>query len=689
MFVNTTNPDRNGETGEQIEYNLPEWMAISAFFAVAWYNVLELNISIFMTFKRRRGLYFWSLLVSSWGIVFHELGFLLKLFQVTTSNYLSCTLITIGWWPMVTGQAIVLYSRLHLVVKEQWILKAVKIMIIWNAVTLHIPTTVFTFGSSSPAWASFLTGFDYMERIQMTIFCTQEFIISGIYLWATRRLLRPIYRGRTRSVMMQLICINVVIILMDVAMLTEEYENYYDVEAPMKGMVYSIKLKLEFAVLTQLMRLANSGLDPANLRYDEEKAWGKEKKNTPLHRLARAIPRPGRARKNEESAGQTYDPTPPPRRSDLEFLQPQISNQMQSTRSFSMTGFGSIPDDPRMLGAVLHSCAETSANERNGSVSTIYNNPAAFFSGKRRRVRDPLDPLSTIDSPAISRESTTVRKIPTQFSNVDYQIPRGSKAEPDQIREDTTAGSPYSPTFNPPSPTQAAEPEPHSPTSRPLPPLPLSPTSQQARPTTLYSTTSTSTYRPTSPALRTSLTRTSSSHTTRHAPLSNRLSAFLKPLHLTLSGPSSPTSTSPPPLSPTEPSSKLHSDMVPDPDLLRPSRPSVTDWAPTPMQDLSISLHPSSPAAISDGDASSANSRTRLNPYEKAAHTLFARSKAIEATARGKEMDRMYEFDWEKGEKDQEKGNDEIGKVEEVEDVYQGRAGLGGGKGMGWVTSAL
>ena len=578
-------------------------------------------------------------------------------------------------------------------VKEQWILKAVKIMIAWNAVTLHIPTTVFTFGSSSPAWPSFLTGFDYMERIQMTIFCTQEFIISGIYLWATRRLLRPIYRGRTRSVMMQLICINIVIILMDVAMLVEEYENNYDVQAPMKGMVYSIKLKLEFAVLTQLMRLANSGLDPANLRYDEEKAWGKEKKNTPLHRLIRAIPRGRATRKDEETVGQTYEPTPPPRRSDLEFLQPQISNQMQSTRSFSITGFGSIPDDPRTLGAVLHSCAETSAHERNGSISTIYNNPAAFFSGKRRRIRDPLDPLSTIDSPALSRESTTIKKIPTHFGNVDYQATKSSRVEPDLIEEDVTAGSTYSPTFNPPSPKQPAKSEPHSPTSAPPPPLPPSPTYQQTRPITLYSTASTSTYRATSPALRNSLTRTSSTNTARHAPLSNRLSAFLKPLHLTLSSPSSPTTTSPPPLSPTElDNSKSHSDMLPDPDLLRPSRPSVTDWAPTPVPDLSFSLGPTSSAAVSDEDASSANSRTRLNPYEKAAHTLFARSKAIEAT----EREKMLEFGWEKrkrgeeGDRGEEGGEPEkLDEVEHVEEAEKGRAGVGGGKGMGWVTSAL
>ena len=71
-------------------------MAISAFFALAWYNILQLDVSIYMTFKRRRGLYFWSLLVSGNGVLVYSIGILLKLFQVTTNDYVSITLIEIG-----------------------------------------------------------------------------------------------------------------------------------------------------------------------------------------------------------------------------------------------------------------------------------------------------------------------------------------------------------------------------------------------------------------------------------------------------------------------------------------------------------------------------------------------------------------------------------------------------------------
>ncbi len=66
-------------------------------------------------------------------------------------KWLAIFFLTIGWYPMVTGQALVLWSRLHLIVigaRGDKIIKYTKWMIIVNAICLHIPTTVLTFGSN-------------------------------------------------------------------------------------------------------------------------------------------------------------------------------------------------------------------------------------------------------------------------------------------------------------------------------------------------------------------------------------------------------------------------------------------------------------------------------------------------------------------------------------------------------------
>ena len=82
---------------------------------IALYNTTELIVLIFVSFKRYGGLYFWSLLLATMGIIPYTLGLLFKFFNVIKIDMLSIALIDIGWQLMVTGQSIVLYSRLHLV----------------------------------------------------------------------------------------------------------------------------------------------------------------------------------------------------------------------------------------------------------------------------------------------------------------------------------------------------------------------------------------------------------------------------------------------------------------------------------------------------------------------------------------------------------------------------------------------
>jgi hypothetical protein len=75
-----------------------------------------------------------------------------------------------GWVMMVTGKSVVLYSRLHLVIENPKILRAVLIMIVVDGVVFHTTMTVVRFGA-------------YDGGDQMTGFYVQESIISAIYLY--------------------------------------------------------------------------------------------------------------------------------------------------------------------------------------------------------------------------------------------------------------------------------------------------------------------------------------------------------------------------------------------------------------------------------------------------------------------------------------------------------------------------
>jgi hypothetical protein len=152
-------------------------------------------------------------------------------------------------------------------------------MIICNAIVLHSVTTVLTFGSNSNTLTPvtlerFVRGYSIMEKIQMLGFFLQETILSIIYIKETIRLLKLsqsvqddtrsfddsatigyLRQASVRKTMYQLLAINVLIIILDLALLSIEFANQYLIETTLKGVVYSVKLKLEFAVLGKLIQL--------------------------------------------------------------------------------------------------------------------------------------------------------------------------------------------------------------------------------------------------------------------------------------------------------------------------------------------------------------------------------------------------------------------------------------------------
>lgn len=244
-----------------IVVSLPIAMVIASFFGIAVYNVVEINFWIFSTFKRRTGLYFWSLLVASWGIPIHATGFLLKYFQLCNNEYFNVGTIIVGWVAMVTGQSVVLYSRLHLIVRDRRKIRWVLIMISIDAFLFHIPSTVLIFGANSSNPQPFLTPFAIVEKIQITAFSIQEFIISALYIWEAWKMFQTIAsvkREEVRSVMRHLMFVCIMIILMDITLLGTEYANQYEIETTYKSTLYSIKLKLEFAILNRLRNLVKS-----------------------------------------------------------------------------------------------------------------------------------------------------------------------------------------------------------------------------------------------------------------------------------------------------------------------------------------------------------------------------------------------------------------------------------------------
>jgi hypothetical protein len=248
------------DNGIGVDYTLsyPVSLAIMAFLSIAIFNVLELTLVIFTSFRQWSGLYFYSLLVATWGIVPYAVGFFLKFYNVDASTTLYLTLIAIGWPCMVTAQSLVLYSRLYLIARGtfaggRWVL----IMIIFNGIICHVPIIVLLFGANSSHPDPFITPYSIYEKVQVSIFFLQECCISGLYVYRTMKMLRSEgnIRPNSRKVMTHLVWVNILIIILDITLLSIEYAGLYDLQVTYKAAVYSVKLKMEFAILNKLVAL--------------------------------------------------------------------------------------------------------------------------------------------------------------------------------------------------------------------------------------------------------------------------------------------------------------------------------------------------------------------------------------------------------------------------------------------------
>lgn len=133
------------------------------------------------------------------------------------------------------------------------ILVFTKWMIIIDAFIFYTLATTIVFGMHYSEVPTFAKGYIYVERLQMTGFCIQELIISGLYIWKTLDILQAGEKKQARRTLWQLFIINVVIVALDVALLVLEYLCLVSLQIAFKALAYSVKLKMEFAILSKLV----------------------------------------------------------------------------------------------------------------------------------------------------------------------------------------------------------------------------------------------------------------------------------------------------------------------------------------------------------------------------------------------------------------------------------------------------
>ncbi|KAL6720798.1 hypothetical protein ACLMJK_002723 [Lecanora helva] len=253
------------------ESDPPKWrrgeeLAASGFVAIILFLFVDISLSIYRVFKKKQGLYYWCMVLGTWGCLIDAIAVILKSLRPNSETVwpLYTLFMVVGWTLYAPAQLLILYSRLHLVNQNHRLQRCVLIMIIVVSSFMIIPTWPLAWGAYNP-YDQHLSSL-YSPREAIIDRCTQigytitESIVSGIYIWSLLKLLRLKSSVRQRRVMTDLILVNVIAVCLDVLTVVLVFFNETGISHPVQTFSYILKLKLEFLVLNQLMSVAARGM---------------------------------------------------------------------------------------------------------------------------------------------------------------------------------------------------------------------------------------------------------------------------------------------------------------------------------------------------------------------------------------------------------------------------------------------
>ena len=274
-----------GETSGTVRAGAPPPMPLgffgfaTALMGIAFYLIIEVNVTIQRFFKKKSGLYFWSLLIASWGTCLHTIAFILQWWVPASPWVLSADFGQFGWSFMVTAQSLVLYSRLHLVIRNRNILRGALIMIIITSIAVEVPNWVTSWFAldPQPEVTKLWTPRDnIMLRISQLVLFLQESTLSLLYIWGTIKILAPNEKININRIKWDLVAVNSFIIATDLVNVVLTYTEEHYAKEPIQNFSYAFKLRIEFVVLNQLMAVTSQSRSSnynCGGRYVKNSGW--------------------------------------------------------------------------------------------------------------------------------------------------------------------------------------------------------------------------------------------------------------------------------------------------------------------------------------------------------------------------------------------------------------------------------
>jgi hypothetical protein len=192
-----------------------------------------------------------SIVATSVGIIILTVGFDLTFFTLVSAT-ITEIVVDAGWFIMVTGFSLVLYSRLYLMNAHPRLLKFVLLLMLVDSLI------VYPIAFTSQALPSLKVGgavYEISYKLEI-IWTFQEVVISTLYIYLFRRFLRSGEYGRphrAKRTYYLLCAAQVLILISDVVLTYTRYSNEILAKRTIQTFIYAVKIRFEFVVLNRLV----------------------------------------------------------------------------------------------------------------------------------------------------------------------------------------------------------------------------------------------------------------------------------------------------------------------------------------------------------------------------------------------------------------------------------------------------
>jgi hypothetical protein len=271
-------------------------LATAGFIATGLFCGLQMLWMIGFTFRRWSGLYFWSLVITTFCIISVNISNILYYWVLKDS----CPGITLlfevpGYLFYVPFEFLILYSRLHLVQTGEKIMRSVLYAIVVEWVVIEVPLAVLIIGVTLAPTSSFSNAYLQWSKAEWMIYLGMDCVLSGVYVYQIRKTWGSDTDRKLRSVLRQVAAMTVFILLVDAIYIVLWFKLPstitigLDVSIKLgwllpkhslisiKGFLFSFKLLLEIWTLSKLTDISRRRLDISEAEFGS--GWTESKVN--------------------------------------------------------------------------------------------------------------------------------------------------------------------------------------------------------------------------------------------------------------------------------------------------------------------------------------------------------------------------------------------------------------------------